>query len=133
MNTLALLRRHVCFLDVGHGNSTVLIAGDPGVIIIDVGKQSTLSEFLDEQQITHINSIYLSHAHEDHIGALVGILATRRVSIERVFLNSDASRSSLVWDDLLHELDAAHGGRLARVQSWLGIRLDRGASWMCAG
>ena len=101
------LRRHVCFLDVGHGNSTVVIAGEESVLVIDVGRQSTLSEFLLEQEITHINSIYLSHADADHIGALVGILATK-VSIDRVFLNTDASKHSNIWDDLLHELNARH-------------------------
>ena len=101
------LRRHLCFLDVGHGNSTVLIAGEESVVVIDVGRQSTLSEFLLEQGITHINSIYLSHADADHIGGLVGILATE-VSIDRVFLNSDASKHTKVWEDLLYELNTKH-------------------------
>ena len=108
MSTSDLLRRHLCFLDVGHGNSTVLIAGDAHVVIIDVGRQSALSEFLSEQQITHVNSIYLSHADADHIGALVGILATHQISIDRVFLNSDGSKHTQVWDDLIYELNAAH-------------------------
>ena len=101
------LRRHLCFLDVEHGNSTVLIAGEESVVVVDVGRQSTLSEFLLEQEITHINSIYLSHADADHIGALVGILATE-LSIDRVFLNSDASKNTSVWDDLVYELNARH-------------------------
>ena len=108
MNSPAPLRRHLCFLDVGHGNSTVLIAGDTGVVVIDVGRQNTLSEFLLQQQITRINSIYLSHADQDHIGSLVGILSTGRVSIDRVFLNGDASKNTQVWDDLLYELNSAH-------------------------
>ena len=107
MNTLELLRRHLCFLDVGHGNCAVLIAGDADVVVIDVGQQSALSEFLSEQQISHIQSIYLSHADADHIGALVGILATGQVSIGRVILNSDGSKGTKVWDDLIYELDAA--------------------------
>lgn len=108
MSTFEPLRRHLCFLDVGHGNSTVLIAGDAHVVIIDVGRQSALSEFLSEQQITHVNSIYLSHADADHIGALVGMLATHQISIDRVFLNSDGSKHTQVWDDLVYELNAAH-------------------------
>ena len=84
MNTSKPLRRHLCFLDVGHGNSTVLIAGDADVVVIDVGQQSALSEFLSEQQITHVQSIYLSHADADHVGGLIGILASRQVTIGRV-------------------------------------------------
>ena len=119
MNTFEPLRRHLCFLDVGHGNSTVLIADDAHVVIIDVGRQSALSEFLSEQQITHVSSIYLSHADADHIGGLVGILATRQISIDRVYLNSDGSKHTQLWDDLLYELNAAH--RTGSLQFEVGL------------
>ena len=108
MNPPVPLQRHLCFLDVGHGNSTVLIAGEESVVVVDVGRQSALSEFLLEQGITHIDSIYLSHADADHIGALAGIIATQQVSIGRVFLNSDASKDTKTWEDLTYELDRAH-------------------------
>lgn len=107
MNSAVPLRRHLCFLDVGHGNSTVLIAGEESVVIVDVGRQSALSEFLLQQGITQIDSIYLSHADADHIGALTGIIATQQVSIGRVFLNGDASKETKTWDDLLYVLDRA--------------------------
>ena len=108
------LHRHLCFLDVGHGNSTLIIAGEDSVVVVDTGKQSSLSEFFLEQGITHVQSIYLSHADADHIGGLVGILATQKVSINYVYVNSDASKKSKVWDDLVYELDCAHNniGRL---------------------
>ena len=108
MNSPQPLQRHLCFLDVGHGNSTVLIAGEGSVVVIDVGRQNALSEFFLEQRITHVDSIYVSHADADHIGALVGILATQEVSIDRVYLNSDASKNTQTWDDLVYELDCAH-------------------------
>ena len=107
MNAPTKLRRHLCFLDVGHGSAAVLIAGDD-IVLIDVGKHSALAEFLDEQQILQIGSIYLSHADEDHIGALVGLLGSPQLSINRVFLNTDSTQGSKVWDDLLYELNAAH-------------------------
>lgn len=108
MNPPELLRRHLCFLDVGHGNCTVLIASDKDVVVVDVGQQSTLSEFLLEQKITHVQSIYLSHADADHIGALVGIIATRKVTIGQVVLNSDGLKNTKIWDDLAYELNSAH-------------------------
>ena len=113
MNTPMPLRRHLCFLDVGHGNSTVLIAGEESVVVVDVGRQSTLSEFLLEQRITHIESIYLSHADADHVGALIGIIATQQVSIGRVLFNGDGSKDTETWEDLAYELDrACHAGLL---------------------
>ena len=107
------LHRHVCFLDVGHGNSTVVIAGKDNVVVVDAGRRhSALSEFLLEQGITHIQSIYLSHADADHIGGLLGILAAQRVSVGQVYVNSDASKNSMIWDDLLYELDLADNAGL---------------------
>ncbi|MCY4213439.1 MAG: MBL fold metallo-hydrolase [Gammaproteobacteria bacterium] len=115
------LRRHLCFLDVGHGNAAVLIAGDNDVTLVDVGRHSTLREFLYEQQITRIGSVYLSHADHDHIGALVGLLAAREISIERVYLNSDATKQSKVWNDLLYELDQAHRVGQLHFQTSLAV------------
>ena len=113
MNSQAPLRRHLCFLDVGHGNSTVLIAGEESVVVVDVGRQSALSEFLLQQEIAHIDCIYLSHADADHIGALTGIIATQQVSVGRVFLNGDASKDTKTWEDLAYELDrSSQGGSL---------------------
>ena len=100
MTPPALLRHHVCFLDVGHGNATAVIAGDEEIALIDVGGHSTLREFLDEQRITRIRTVYLSHADQDHVGALIGLLAATEISIDSVYLNSDASKTSKVWDDL---------------------------------
>ena len=119
MNTPEPLRRHLCFLDVGHGNSTVLIAGEESVVVVDVGRQSALSEFLLQQGITHIDSIYLSHADADHVGALTGIVATQQVSIGRVFLNGDASKDTKTWEGLVYELDRAR--KAGSLEASLGL------------
>ena len=104
----------------------MLIAGEESVVVIDVGRKSALSEFLREQDITHVDSVYLSHADADHIGALAGILATQKVSIDRVFLNSDASKDTHVWDDLVYELDRAHqAGRLKFRTELVAGRTER--------
>ena len=119
MNTPMRLRRHLCFLDVGHGNSTVLIAGEESVVVVDVGRQSTLSEFLLEQGITRIESIYLSHADADHVGALTGIIATQQVSIGRVLFNGDGSKDTETWEDLAYELDRACSAGLLEAKPGL--------------
>ena len=107
MKSSVKLRNHLCILDVGHGNAAALIANNE-VALIDVGKHSAVATFLDEQRISTVKSIYLSHADEDHIGALIGLLSSSQLSINRVFLNTDSAKHSKVWDDLLYELNAAH-------------------------
>lgn len=108
MNVMTALRRHLCILDVGHGNCAVIIAGETDVVVIDVGRRSTLLEFLAQQEIRRIRTVYLSHADQDHIGALVGLLASTEVSVDKVVVNSDSTKNTKVWDDLAYELDSAH-------------------------
>ena len=103
------LRRHLCILDVGHGSCAVIIAGETDVVVIDVGRRSALLEFLAQQKIRRIRTVYLSHADQDHIGARVGLLASTEVSVDKVVVNSDSTKNTKVWDDLAYELNSAHG------------------------
>ena len=105
---MTTLQSRLCILDVGHGNCAVVIAGSADVAVIDVGRRNTLREFLDQQGITRILTVYLSHADQDHIGALVGLLAAKIVSIDRVVVNTDSLKKTEVWADLAYELDLAH-------------------------
>lgn len=101
-------RRYLSILDVGHGNCAVVHIGDAGVIVIDAGPGTGLLEFLDEQRIESIRTVYISHADVDHIAALLGLLESDSVAVERVIVNSDSTKQSKVWDDLLYELELRH-------------------------
>ena len=100
------LNRSIAILDVGHGNSTVVIEND-GVLIIDAGPKNALMEFLHEQNVTHVDVLLISHADQDHLGALAQLIASRKVTVGRIALNSDAEKRSATWDDVLYELDQA--------------------------
>lgn len=93
-------------IDVGHGNSAVLIGGDK-VIVIDTGPKGAIRELLNQMGISKIDLVMLSHADADadHIGGLVGLIASDEFEIEKVQLNSDAQKDSAAWDDLLQVLD----------------------------
>ena len=110
---MGTLRRRLYILDVGHGNCAVIDGGDGGAVVVDAALGSTLCEFLKGQKIKRIRTIYLSHADEDHIAGLVGLLASKAVQVERVVVNSDAKKGTAVWNDMVYELDSAHrAGRL---------------------
>lgn len=90
-------------LDVGHGNAAVLL--DSGsVVIFDAGPGSILLEFLREQNISHVDTVLLSHADNDHIGGLNALLSSGTVTIGKVRANTDSLKDSNAWDDLTFEL-----------------------------
>ena len=90
-------------LDVRHGNSAVLI-DDSGIIVIDAGPGSDLLDFLQENGITQIDILILSHADQDHIGGAMSLLSSNKVEIKNVYLNTDSKKGSTVWDDLAYTL-----------------------------
>lgn len=61
-------------------------------------------EFLTGEGITHVENVLLSHADQDHIEGLLGLLASDRITIKNVFVNSDAIKDSALWDDLTYTL-----------------------------
>lgn len=102
-------------LDVGHGNSAVFT--DPeGTVVIDAGPKAGLLQYLHEQEISRVDVVLISHADEDHIGGLIGILASGEIEIKHVRLNTDSLQGSAIWDDLLYELDHAAGVGATELQ-----------------
>ena len=101
----ARLSETLAVLDVGHGTSIVLFSGND-VAVFDTGTGGGLVEFLEQQRVTRVRVVVLSHADKDHIGGLVGLLAANTVEVERVILNTDSLKDSAIWDDLVYELDA---------------------------
>lgn len=94
----------VTFLDVGHGNCTV-ISGAGGVVLVDAGAGAAVLEFLLSRRITELTAVVISHADQDHVGGLVALLASQEVSIGTVYINSDALKETQSWLNLAYELD----------------------------
>ena len=95
--------RTLTILDVGHGNSAVLNDTE-SVVVIDTGPKSGLLEYLTEQGIEKIDTVLISHADQDHIGGLVGLVASGMFQVDCIRLNTDSLKGSAIWDDLLYEL-----------------------------
>lgn len=116
-------------LDVGHGNAAVL-EDESEVVVFDAGSGSSLLEYLSGQQIGHVDTVLVSHADADHIDGLVALIASRTVSIGRVFLNSDAEKKSKIWASLASELESlADGGK---IELNVGISRNAGYSFSTA-
>lgn len=106
-------------LDVGHG-SCVVLESDEELTLIDTGAGATVLEHLRAIDRTTIDLVLLSHADQDHVGALVNLLADELFSVHKVWLNSDAFKGSALWESLAYELDAQD--RTAKTRVELGIR-----------
>lgn len=94
---------YLAILDVGHGNSAVLVDEDH-VVVIDAGKKNGLIDYLKQQGITRIDTIILSHSDADHISGLIAILSSDEFDIREVRLNGDGRKDTKVWDYLAYEL-----------------------------
>jgi beta-lactamase superfamily II metal-dependent hydrolase len=98
---MPITNTYLAVLDVGHGNCSVLF--DRGSsCVIDCGPGSFVLEFLTSEGITHIENVFLSHADVDHIEGLVALLASDKISIDHVYVNSDGIKESALWDDITY-------------------------------
>ena len=87
--SMSVPKHNLAILDVGHGNSAILIDSE-GVVVIDTGLGSSLLEYLEESGVTTIDAVLISHADEDHIGGLVQLLSSSKFRVRSVRLNTGA-------------------------------------------
>lgn len=67
----------VHFIDVGQGDSTLIISGD-NTVLIDAGEKDSgddVAAYIRSQNIHDIDYVIASHPHSDHIGGLPEILS----------------------------------------------------------
>lgn len=94
-------------LDVGHGNSAVLVDVS-GTVIIDAGPRTALLEFLMQEGIKRVDAVLLSHADKDHVEGLISLIESETVEIGRVRLNTDLVKKTNLWAQLMFILDKCH-------------------------
>lgn len=97
-------------LDVGHGNSAVL-KSPAGVVVIDAGPKNALYLFLKQLQVSVIDLLLVTHADADHIAETQTLIASGEFTIRKLRLNTDSSKDTKIWDDILYAVNehARHG------------------------
>ena len=111
----------IVILDVGHGNCAVVRHGKR-CLVIDAGPNTTLLEYMLENDIEIVDEILISHADTDHLKGVDALLDHDDISINSVRLNSDAAKGSAQWDAMLYSLD----DRRRRDEIQLEVQLAEG-------
>lgn len=116
-------------VDVGHGNCAVLVDTN-GVVVIDAGPGTALLEFLEQEGIDRVDVILISHADKDHIEGLIALVSSQKFELGVIRINSDALKTSKLWNDLLFSLNKAHVAGAVQFNTALSIAdtgtLDQG-------
>lgn len=75
------------FMDVGHGDSTLIIEGQYKILIDTGDTYSPIVEILNKKGINRLNAVFLTHAHEDHIGGLSALLKV--IKVDQIYCNQE--------------------------------------------
>lgn len=107
----------VDFLDVGHGNSSVIQKGNRAMVIDTgnvLGEHSTMAQnivtpFIAQREIAHVDYIMVTHHDSDHSAGLKSLL--ERFPLAQVITNRDAICNSgyFEWQGLAIKLTKALG------------------------
>lgn len=95
----------VHFIDVGQGDSTLVITPDKKTMLIDAGTKESSKVLIDYLKNIGINSIdvfVLTHPHSDHIGGAVDVMENFEV---KQVLDSGFVHTSLTYEKYLDKID----------------------------
>ncbi len=101
-------------LDVGHGNSAILRSAGQ-VAVVDAPTRSLLLDTLRDMAIETVDVAFISHADKDHLAGIVGLLTSKTVRVNTLYLNVDANRRSRLWRDLLAAVAVAQAQGSCKV------------------
>lgn len=93
------------FIDVGQGDSSLIVTPNGKTILIDGGKKSAgekVLSYLNKQGIQSIDLLVATHPDADHIGGLIDVLQS--VSVKKV-LDSGKSHTSQTYLEYLNLID----------------------------
>jgi competence protein ComEC len=95
----------VNFINVGQGDSILIITPNNKTILVDGGKRSegdTVLSYLEKKGVTSLDLVVATHPDADHIGGLIDVL--QQVEVKKV-LDSGKSHTSETYLDYLSVID----------------------------
>lgn len=97
----------VHFIDVGQGDSSLIISGDEA-ILIDAGEASESQAVLSHLSalgIDHLAAAIATHPHSDHIGGMADVIS--QITIEAFYMGPETTNTS-VYGNMLSALETQH-------------------------
>jgi beta-lactamase superfamily II metal-dependent hydrolase len=88
----------VHLLDVGQGDAILIRSPEGKVALIDAGPSKNIVKLLQDQRVTSIDLVVVSHHHADHIGGMDDVIKTFK---PKVYLDSGSSHTSATYKRLL--------------------------------
>jgi len=93
----------IYFLDVGQGDSSIIIAPDDRVVMIDSGpNESLILRYLQNLGISQIDLLIATHAHADHITGIDKIIAKYK---PKVFIEPGIPHTTATYQRMISAVD----------------------------
>ena len=115
----------VAFLDVGQGDSTVIVLPDhSSAVIVDCFRDSVTIDYLEQKKVSRLSRVFVTHTDLDHIGGIVGLLENFG-AVDGVSYNHDTPQIV----EGKRKVILRHLLQLARKHSWESSSPRLGQSW----
>jgi len=93
----------IYFLDVGQGDSSIIITPDDKVVMIDSGpNESLILRYLQDLEISHIDLLIATHAHADHITGMDKIIAKYK---PKAFVDPGIPHTTVTYQRMITAVD----------------------------
>lgn len=93
----------IYFLDVGQGDSSIIISPDDRVVMIDSGpNESLILRYLQNLGISHIDLLIATHAHADHITGMDKIIAKYK---PKAFIEPGIPHTTATYQRMITAID----------------------------
>lgn len=93
----------IYFLDVGQGDSSIIITPDDRVVMIDSGpNESLILRYLQNLRISQIDLLIATHAHADHISGMDKIIAKYK---PKAFIDPGIPHTTATYQRMITAID----------------------------